>query len=238
MGKPLGYVLDDAPSTINGLRVITILLPPKGNRKIGAMWQTFHLLADVAPHEAVKTGADEAVCGACPLRPSVVKAAKELGEKRTPCYVVTFQAPLSIYRAWLRGAYEPITPEAARILLRGADLRLGAYGDPASVRFSVWQRLGVGSGEFRHTGYTHAWLVDGFDERALSLMMASLDSKSAERADRLPSSARTYRIVASVDDIRADEVQCPYQTRGVQCSACGLCAGTSRNAKSVAVLAH
>jgi hypothetical protein len=220
--EPLGYVLDDAPSTINGMRVITILLPPKGNRKIGAMWQTFHLLADVAPHEAVKTGADEAVCGACPLRPSVVKAAKERGEKRTPCYVVTFQAPLSIYRAWLRGAYE----------------RLGAYGDPASVRFSVWQRLGVGSGEFRHTGYTHAWLVDGFDDRQLGLLMASVDPISAELADRLPSSARTYRIVASVDDIRADEVQCPYQTRGVQCADCGLCAGTSRNAKNVAALAH
>lgn len=238
MSAPLGYILDDAPSTINGARVITILLPPKGNRKIGAMWQTFHILADEAPHVAVKDGADEAVCGNCPLRPVAVKAAKARGEIRPACYVVTFQAPRAIYDAWRRGRYEPITPEAARVLLRGADLRLGAYGDPASVDFSVWQRLGVGAGEFRHTGYTHAWLGDNFDARNLEIMMASVDPISAASADRLPAGARTYRIVATVADIRADEVQCPFQTRAVQCADCGLCAGAARKAKSIAIVAH
>lgn len=65
MTKALGYILDDAPSTINGARVITILLPPKNNRKIGDMWQTFHLLADEVQCPYQTRGVQCAACNLC-----------------------------------------------------------------------------------------------------------------------------------------------------------------------------
>ena len=53
---------------------------------------------------------------------------------------------------------------------------------------------------------------------------------------------RTFRIVSNVNDIiRGSEIVCPATAEGgakTTCEKCGLCAGNSVKAKSIAVVAH
>lgn len=50
------------------------------------------------------------------------------------CYVRVDNAPRSIYRALQAGRYERAdTLEHAAEWLRGQDVRLGSYGDPAAI---------------------------------------------------------------------------------------------------------
>ena len=65
------------------------------NPKTGDMVQTWVLLKDERPNDAVKSGADSAICGDCKHRPFN-------GGK---CYVNTWQAPLSVWKAYQKGKY-------------------------------------------------------------------------------------------------------------------------------------
>ena len=49
-----------------------------GNKKTGKMVQTYILLVDEKPTDAITSGGDESICGMCPLRPALVKQALEL----------------------------------------------------------------------------------------------------------------------------------------------------------------
>ena len=71
-GDYCGVVLYNGPSLIDGAPIIAIacrITEASENSKTGAMIQTFILRRDIAPHLALKTGADSSVCGDCPLRP-------------------------------------------------------------------------------------------------------------------------------------------------------------------------
>jgi hypothetical protein len=62
------------PSLVDGSPVVLLLSglsSDSTNPKTGPMAQSWILRADMPPHVAVKTGADEAVCGKCPLRPAL-----------------------------------------------------------------------------------------------------------------------------------------------------------------------
>jgi hypothetical protein len=181
--KSKSLIFYEGPSVYDGAPIVSIATFKSKNRKTGLMVQIWIMRADVEPHAAQRDGDDASVCGACPLRPLSVKLAKLEGEMRAQCYVVVIQAPLSVYRAYKRGSYAYATPEQMRERLQGGMARLGAYGDPASVPFHVWQRMGVGTGEFGHTGYTHGWLQPAsFDKRILGITMLSVDPVS-ERDD-------------------------------------------------------
>jgi len=54
--------------------LITGLVRPSKNRKTGPMVQSYILRQDMRPIEAVTTGADAAICGACPFRPTLARA--------------------------------------------------------------------------------------------------------------------------------------------------------------------
>ena len=114
--------------------VVTGLKNKSANAKTDDMYQSWILLKDTPPHHAVKTGEDEAICGACPLRP-LLKATRP-AHLRRPCYVKTYQAPLSVWKAHRD---RPVTPpEEARLLLGAKPFRYGAYGDPAAVPAEAW----------------------------------------------------------------------------------------------------
>ena len=64
-------VVYEGPSLINGEPVVVIatgLDKPSTNRKTGPMVQTYILLADERPRDAIQSGKDEAICGSCPAR--------------------------------------------------------------------------------------------------------------------------------------------------------------------------
>jgi hypothetical protein len=173
------------------------------------MAQLWILDANTEPHVAVKSGADESVCGSCPARGKW-------------CYVTTFQGPLSIYRTWKRGGYQQFTPG----LLEGVRLRLGAYGDPAALPLSVIEE--ITSNVKSYTGYTHAWR--DCDEGFRRFCMASVDSVE-ESVVAQREGWRTFRVTAPNESKRKGESVCPASAesgRKITCFDCGACDGSRR----------
>jgi hypothetical protein len=205
-------VVYEGPSVYNGdpiVGIITGITAPSTNVKTGPMAQLWILDANTEPHVAVKSGADESVCGSCPARGKW-------------CYVTTFQGPLSIYRTWKRGGYSPF--ESSR--LHGMSLRLGAYGDPAALPLSVIEE--ITSNVKSYTGYTHAWR--DCDEGFRRFCMASVDSVE-ESLVAQREGWRTFRVTAPNESKRKGESVCPASAesgRKITCFDCGACDGRRR----------
>jgi hypothetical protein len=231
MAKANGVVLYEGPSAIDGKPIAVIatgLNSASANGKTGDMLQTWILRQDVAPNEAIKTGADYSICGNCKHR-------GQDGKART-CYVKVFQAPLSVWKAWKRGRYA----KAKDVAEVGMDrkVRLGSYGDPMAAPIHVWRELVSYSKGW--TGYTHQWSSEngtiGWDK----LCMASVDNAEEYNAAQA-AGWRTFRVSAHVDN-GAAEVLCPASDeagRKTNCASCQLCMGTTSKArKSIAIVVH
>ena len=112
--------------------------------------------------------------------------------------------------------------------------------------YELWQAIGVGTGAFKHTGYTHGWMLPNFDTRMLEICMESIDEAS-EQAEQTHE-GRSYRVIEpdvwislGFGALRKDEILCPASDEAGQksnCFSCGLCAGTSRQAKNIAIVSH
>lgn len=237
MSEVDGAVLWSGPSRIDGAPVVVIatgLGRASENDKTGAMVQTWILRADMHPVEAVQTGADEAICGDCPLRPLNARQAKGAAM----CYVNKGFGPASVYRAYLAGSYPVLSPARVKRLAAaaGRPIRFGAYGDPAAAPLSVWRALDGGK---RHTGYSHQWRrFRGFR----SLTMASADSLADART-AWRRGWRTFRVISSVDEVQANEILCPASAEAgkrTSCDKCGLCDGARAGdrRKSIAIVDH
>ncbi len=220
---PNGVVLFEGPSVLNGEPIVVVatgLRDVTGNAKTGDMVQTWILHRDVAPHHAVKSGDDVAVCGDCKHRPANGGA----------CYVTTFQAPLSVWKAYKRGAYPVVAPAAAAAWLSGAFVRFGSYGDPAAVPDTVWAPIrGVVAG---YTGYTHQWR----DRVDLDWLMASVDNVVEYHAAKTKG-LRTFlvtdtpRPTLSGFKVRTCPASDESGINGVDCAKCRACDGISRGAR-------
>jgi hypothetical protein len=83
--------------------------------------------------------------------------------RQRACYVNVHQAPLAVWEAWRqRGSYVSFDAAQHLQLFRGGMVRLGSYGDPCAVPYSVWSPVvRVASGR---TGYTHAWQFGRFGD--------------------------------------------------------------------------
>lgn len=210
--KTTGYVFYYGASALDpSSDVVGIVTLASGNRKIGNMLQTWILRADVAPHDAVRTGDDAAICGDCPHRAG-------------SCYVLTFQGPLAIWRAWKAGRY-PRADLAAVLRQHGRPARMGAYGDPAAIPAAAW----AGIERHARTGYTHQWRRDGA-AWLQPLAMASVDSwRELETAEA--QGWRAFLVLppgAPIPDrspMGRRIVQCPADSHGAQCADCRLCDG-------------
>ena len=156
--KPLGLVLYEGPSLIDGQPIAVIATGFQrrtANSKTGDMVQTWILRADLNPLQAIHTGQDVSICGDCPLRGMLETRQRRTVNRRRACYVNVHQAPLAVYRAYRRGRYEPFNSARHLALFQGRMLRLGSYGDPVAAPLRVWSPLvRVASGS---TGYTHQW---------------------------------------------------------------------------------
>lgn len=224
-----GFVIWEGPSPSTGdplVAIITGVRRASKNDKTGEMLQLWILRADLPPHEAFQTGQDRATCGTC----------IHSGNREGTCYVRTFDAPLSVYRTFHRGSYPRLDLGDATDLLQALDrpIRLGAYGDPAMLPFDIVSSIAGACPA--HTGYTHQFREPWFDQRFLSLVMASLDGDQTT-----PKGARSFRVIGAASDTRRGEILCPAsEEAGKQttCAKCRLCAGSSKQAKNVAIVAH
>jgi hypothetical protein len=226
-------ILWEGPSAFTGAPIYVIASGKTSNRKIGAMVQLWILTA-MAPIDAVTTGADDAICGDCKLR------GDGTGAERA-CYVEWWRAPSNIHQAATgtgkgKGIVDRMTPEAFAERVRGMQLRIGAYGDPAAVPLEVWRpMLATAKG---WTAYTHQWRT--CDPGYREFCMASVDSP-AERLEAAALGYRTFRVRRGQDGVDSGEVVCPASDEAhhkATCASCSLCRGAARPAKSVVIVAH
>lgn len=190
--------------------IVTGIRSSSANEKTGSMLQTWILAVDEAPNALVRDGRDSTVCGDCAYSGG------------RGCYVRTGEAPLSVWRAFKRGAYESVAGDLAAIaaLGDGRMVRIGSYGDPAALPVEIWDAFA--SRSTAHTGYTHAWrrLTD---RRWRGLLMASCDLP----ADRLRASLlgwRTFRVADDVDAARMPgEMTCPASAEAGKVRTCADC---------------
>jgi hypothetical protein len=236
MSKILGYIAYEGPSELTGEPIVVIINRVHSasvNDKTGALVQSFIIRSDINPVEAIKTGADRAICGDCGHRPIL---AAETGEP--PCYVNAGRSVLSVFKAYQRGRYVKVAPQALARILTGKKLRIGTYGDGAAAPVSLWQTLTQYTSD--HVGYTHQWSRAGFDHFGWSsLVMASADTaEQAELAQEL--SYRTFRVSIGLDK-RAGEISCPASAESgkkTTCDNCMLCAGQMKSAKNIVIADH
>lgn len=229
-----GVIFYRGPSRLDGKPIVGIatgLAKASNNAKTGGgLIQTWILRSDIDPVAATHSGDDASICGACPHRGDIVDGRNV----NRSCYVTVFQAPLNIYKSMHRGIY----PETNQLVDLFADrgVRLGAYGDPAAIPFSVWERM-TRKAKF-HTGYTHQWRT--FPEFN-ALCMASCDTvQEAAHAEML--GYRIFRIRKPGEAALPYEVVCPASEEAgkkLTCDMCRACGGNKAKARAnIVITAH
>ena len=227
-----GIILYRGPSVLDGAPIVVIatgLAKASSNSKTGDIVQTWILREDISPTAAVNTGDDASICGNCPHRGAIVDG-RNTGRS---CYVTVFQAPLNVWKSYKRGIYRDALPGD----LAGRKVRLGAYGDPAAVPLEVWQSALATSAGW--TGYTHQWRAAG-SEGLKRFAMASCDT-AQDYQDATAAGWRTFRVRSAVEPLEPLEIVCPASAEAgkrTECASCMLCAGTSKLARNIAIIAH
>lgn len=208
--------------------VLSGLATSSRNSKTGDMVQSWILVDGLSPKEAVYTGRDIAICGDCPMR--------RQRDGSRDCYVSLGTGLSAVGRKL--SSYPKISIDVAAERIRGRDLRIGTYGDPAAVPFTVWNGLVKAAAGW--TGYTHQWRkFPGLQ----SVCMASVDSED-EYLEAKEAGWRTFRVRhvgLEVEPLLPGEVVCPACAEAghrATCQECQLCRGTARDAKDVAIIDH
>jgi hypothetical protein len=214
MAKPLGVVLYNGSSMLDGRRIVVVATglgrTRSENVKTGKLIQTWILVEGMNPGEAIQIDADRSICGDCPHR-------------RKACYVNVTQAPAAVWRTYRAGKYPVYSPAEHRQYFKGRGMRFGSYGDPAAVPFHVWgQLLPIIP---HRTGYTHQWRTCNPDYRFIC--MASCETE-ADRALAKQMGYRTFRIRVKTQTPAAGEIVCPASAEAgyrSNCEKCGACNG-------------
>lgn len=232
--KPRGYVLWEGPSPFDGSPIVAIATLKSVNRKTGDMVQVWILRQDIAPHEALATGADAAVCGDCPLRGDGTGAGRA-------CYVTLVQAPLMVWKAYRAGVYRRVSRDVLALLFRGLKVRFGAYGDPAMLPISLVATIALASNGW--TGYTHQyrWVTPEWSR----WLMASADTVADRRTARLMG-YRAFGFMPRGTDLAGMpgvmECAATRKRNPLTCEQCLACGGTRNgtipNAVDVLVAPH
>jgi len=240
--KSNGYIIYEGPSELDGKPIVVIATgfsDKSENIKTGALIQVWIIRSDISPLAATHSGEDSSICGDC--RHRGILELQEDGSTRNKlrvCYVLEFQAPLAIYRAYKRGSYVNAAQWSAEErcqLFADRVVRMGAYGDPAAAPERVWAL--VTASATRWVGYTHQWEALPEDSFLKTILMASADSL-AEASKAQSMGWRTFRVGESPEP---GEVSCPASAemgKRVKCADCGLCAGAFRQAKNITIQPH
>lgn len=232
--KATGAILWQGKSRIDGAPIVAIATWETRNEKTGNVVQTWILRTDMAPIQAVQTGEDRSICGACPLR-GLANGTRAVGRS---CYVNLAFAPTWVYKKFLEGRYPVATDEVLEDMVQGRPIRLGAYGDPVAVPRKVWSRLlRHGNG---HTGYTHQWRLP-MARRYSDLLMASVESEQGA-IDAIGKGWRYFRVRRASDVLMPNEIICPAADESGKkrdCASCKACDGRTRPGQaSVTIIGH
>lgn len=227
-------------SLIDNQDIIVVATVSSKNRKTGDMVQTYILNDNgMTPCENSKNGNDYSICGNCPHRGQPTNDPKRKQAIGRSCYVVISQGATIVHKSIQKGIY-PTATGHAEIAAVGAGrmVRLGTYGDPAAVPSYIWDSLI--SDAAGHTAYTHQNDIKTADVRD-DLFMVSADTFQQAR-DAWNAGQRTFRVIDAVASLdKQNEILCPASDEAgnrTTCLKCGLCAGASKKAKNIAIVAH
>lgn len=193
---------------------------PSSNKKTGDMLQIALLDKRDKPTSIIKRKMDVSVCGSCQLRGTV-------------CYV----NPVSLNGQWKATVGQIVADLPKRLRA----VRFGSYGNPSLLPLELVRKIARIAK--RWTGYTHDW--ETIDPGYADYMMASIDPLTAKSKGRTAvedkavansMGYRTYRTVGSHQEILDDEIECPHETKEVQCKDCRLCSGNGSKAKNIAIV--
>jgi hypothetical protein len=227
-----GFVFYEGPSLLDGAPIVGIVTGtgiPSANSKTGEMAQAWILHRDLDPSAAIKSGADRAICGDCQHR----SADGNIGRS---CYVIWWLGPMNVWKAYKAHRYTTASQLDAEHYMLGNHVRLGAYGDPAAIPYRAW--LPIVRGSSGAIGYTQQWRT--CDPMFARICMASVQSP-AEKAEAHAKGWRTFRARPWNGAVLDDEVICPASNEAnhsATCRECQLCQGNTKQAKSVAIIAH
>ena len=227
MSKPLGIIIYQGPSELDGKPIVVIANGIKNkseNTKVGDMIQTWIIKTDINPVLAVKLGYDYSVCGDCKHR--------HFGS----CYVNIGHAPNQVFKAFHRQRYVKYDSNMLEYF-KDRYIRLGSYGDPAAVPIHIWENIcSVSNG---YTGYTHQWSV--CDSNLRKYCMASVETET-EKEKAIMMGWRTFRTRLEKECLLDNEFCCPASNEGgrkVDCTQCRACSGLSSKTKKMAsIIAH
>lgn len=157
------------------------------------------------------------------------------------CYVNLGQGPLAVWKAYKAGNYPKMSPANRNwfAIVSGRMVRAGTYGDPAAVphAFYFWRKVFDGAQGW--TGYTHQWQRPENSQLA-GLFMASADSP-AKMEEAQAMGWRTFRVRMESQPLSQNETTCPASIEAGKralCADCKLCQGTTKTARSIAIIAH
>ena len=211
------------------------------NRKTGKIPQVWILRSDMHPIDALRLGADYSICGGCIHRP-IELGDNALRKWSRTCYVNVMSLN-SIYKAYSKNKYRHANLSELAEQLSGRKVRIGAYGDPASVPIEVWDTL---LAHCQSTGYTHQWKT--CDERYSQYCMASCDNQ----IEVIQSIAKGYRTFFVQNVVQLDKATrkvqgvklawCPASNelgKKTTCESCMACTGNRTGLKSnISILMH
>jgi hypothetical protein len=200
--------------TGNG-RVFGALTYGTSNPKTGNMVQLW-ILSPIERWAISRAQDKSATCGNCPLKQA--------------CYVSPM-GPESVRRG-VRGKRANLKRGIAS--LAGQYLRLGAAGEPTAL--PIAEVKAMAQSNLGWTGYTHQWAH--VSDQWASLLMASVETLEQRLAAKA-NGWRTFRVTKTgeASELQSGEIWCP-SLKGVTCADCGLCCGTSRKAKDIAIPVH
>mgnify|MGYP003645282750 FL=1 len=228
-------VIYRGPSMIDGQPIVVIAIATSGNTKTGAMLQTFILVENTHPVEALKLGLDASVCGDCLARPA----------NGGWCYVRVEQSVAGVWKCYHKLEFKittgknkgqisnyagyPIATKTEQIIAMGAgrEVRLGTYGDPAAVPLEVWDSLTTDA--LGWNGYTHQWKSCSPDYARFC--MASID----QPCDTVLAEILGYRCFIAklpgepVPKTNNKSVGCPAARENGAKATCSTCMGCGGN---------
>jgi hypothetical protein len=223
------------PSRLDPTRrivVVAIGFDGARNSKTGPGMVQIYIMAE--PTQAVPTpalaarlqGGDKGACGTCPFQGIYAPTTGERIDGTRACYVHLGQGPAQVAKALAAGVYEDWTGATAgqiADMFTGRGVRLGAYGDPAAMPYTLLRAL-VRRAAF-WTGYTHS-------PDAAPYLRAYCMASAHSPAHALALQAKGWRTfrVAPKGDVRrmAGELLCPASKEAghkLQCGDCQACDG-------------
>ena len=218
-----GYIVYQGLSRFDQKPIVAIVTINTSNEKTGNMAQLWILRSDIEPHQAIKTGEDQSICGGCVHRHYTGGA----------CYVTVHQAPLSVYRAYKRGNYRSIDSTEYKSLFSSKGLRFGAYGDPAMLPIEITRDLSLSA--LFTTGYSHQWKIKRLQD-TLEYVQASVDNlKEYMQVKQIKPNAKSFRVVKNQTDLMPDEIECLADSHGLSCAQCKKCDGKTQD---IAIMVH